>query len=221
MRTNAMSQVLRVAMVLGVGLCSAIPVGAQQTMGCGSLEAGYGPYDYRTNADKHDIVERHHFTADVENLVRGKTGEIGADIAYTLRVFPNHPRALNAMAQLSVREKTVKPKGSEYSVDCWFERGMRFKSDDATVRMVYGLHLYRVGRKADALKRMEEAASLGEDTPNFHYNLGLIYADLGRFDEALSHAHRAYSAGFNLPGLKNRLVRAGKWRDASPPVKQD
>ena len=216
-----MSQVLRVAMVLGVGLCSAIPAGAQQTMGCGSLENGYGPHDYRTNADKHDIVERHHFTADVENLVRGKTGAIGADIAYTLRVFPNHPRALNAMAQLSVREKTTRPAGSEYSVDCWFERGMRFKPDDATVPMVYGLHLYRIGRKADALKRMEEAASLGEDTPNFHYNLGLIYADLGRFDEALSHAHRAYSAGFNLPGLKNRLVRAGKWRDASPPVKQD
>lgn len=186
---------------------------AQGLSVCGSLENGYGPYDYRTNADKHAIVERYHFTPEVESLVSGKTGKIGGDIAYTLRAFPNHPRALNAMALLAERGRTEKPDGSNYTVECWFERAMRFRPDDGAVRVVYGLHLYRTGKRSAALERFLEAAKLGEDSPNFHYNIGLIYADLRRYDEALQHAHRAYGGGFNLPGLKRKLQQAGRWRE--------
>ena len=34
-----------------------------------------------------------------------------------------------------------------------------------------------------------------------------------QYDKALASAHRAYGAGFPLPGLKNKLKRAGKWRE--------
>ena len=44
-------------------------------------------------------------------------------------------------------------------------------------------------------------------------DLGLAYADLKQYDKALESAHRAYGAGFPLPGLKNKLKRAGKWRE--------
>ncbi|HRD33973.1 MAG TPA: tetratricopeptide repeat protein [Rhodocyclaceae bacterium] len=194
------------------------PTALAQSLGpavCGPLENTFGPYDYRTNKDKLPIVERFHFTPDVENLRKGaSTNRIGGDISYTLRAFPNHTRALLAMSRLAQREKTNSPKGSTYSVDCWFERALRFRPDDAEVRMTNGIYLAQTGRKAEAAKMLEGAAKLGESGANFHYNMGLVYADLGRYDEALAHAHKAYALGFALPGLKNKLQRAGKWRDA-------
>src|SRR4051812_2402613 len=60
----------------------------------------FGPFDYRTAsvADK-TIVERTHFTSETEQLKAGSgTGVPAQDIGYTLRVFPNHPRALLAMS---------------------------------------------------------------------------------------------------------------------------
>jgi tetratricopeptide (TPR) repeat protein len=44
-----------------------------------------------------------------------------------------------------------------------------------------------------------------------HYNLGLIYLELGDADRALEQAHAAYGLGYPLPGLRNRLQRMGKW----------
>jgi hypothetical protein len=40
--------------------------------------------------------------------------------------------------------------------------------------------------------------------------------DFGEPDRALEHAHRAYALGYPLPGLRNRLKRAGAWREPEP-----
>ena len=54
------------------------------------------------------------------------------------------------------------------------------------------------------------------DSPTLQYNLGLAYLDVKQYDEALSHAHRAYEMGVTLPGLRNRLKAAGQWREPAP-----
>ncbi|MDD3674126.1 tetratricopeptide repeat protein [Thauera propionica] len=196
---------------------SSVPAFAQDMSACGSLQNHFGPYDYRSNADKHAIVERFHFNQDVENLRRGMTARTAAgDISYVLKVFPNHPRALDAMARQSQREKRATPRGSTYSIDCWFERGMRFQPDDPIVKMLYGIHLLRVGKNEQAVKYLELAKNTGEPNGNVLYNLGLAYVKLGRFEQALENAHAAYGLGFPLEGLRNQLIRAGKWREASP-----
>lgn len=182
---------------------------------CGPLENAFGPYDYNVNRDRLSVVERYHFTSDVENLRKGASStNIGGDLAYTLRAFPNHTRALHAMARLAIRDKTNKPAGSAYIVECWFERALRFRPNDAAARMTYGIYLSQVGKRKQAAEMLESAEKLGQSGGNFHYNMGLIYADLGRYDDALRHAHRAYAMGFNLPGLRNKLQRAGRWSDA-------
>lgn len=189
---------------------------------CGDLENAYGPYDYRTEQDKLRIVDRFHFTADVENLRAGNTSHrVGGDISYTLRASPNHYRALHAMARLSIKLKDPRPPGSPYVIDCWFERGMRFRPDDGMVPLTYGIYLAQVGKKDEALKMLEKAEQLGERGANFHYNIGLVYADLGRYEQALKHAHEAYRLGFNLPGLRKKLQQAGKWRDAGAKASVD
>jgi tetratricopeptide (TPR) repeat protein len=183
---------------------------------CGSLQNAYGPFDYRSDKDKLPIVEGAHFTTEVASLVRGNTAERpGGDIDYTLRAFPNHPGALMSMVRLGEKEKTAKPHLSRYTVECWLYRAVRFRNDDATVKMIYASFLAKRGSNAEALKQLNEAVQLGEDSANLHYNIGLIYFNLGKYDEALNHAHIAYQAGFPLPGLRDKLKRAGKWRELS------
>jgi hypothetical protein len=107
---------------------------------CGNLAApGSQIYDYNSPEDKRMLatVEAFHFTSEVENLRSGVTGTIGSDLNYTLLMFPNHHRALTSMGNLALREKTLKPQGAQFSIECFFDRALRFKPNDATVRLVY------------------------------------------------------------------------------------
>lgn len=183
---------------------------------CGSLQNAYGPYDYRSDRDKLGVVESFHFTPEVANLIRGKSGHIGGDLDYTLRAFPNHPRALMAMVQLGEREKKTKVFGAQYSVECYLHRAIRFRADDATAKMIYANYLVKNGRNKDALKQLNDAASLNDSNTSLAYNIALVYLELKEYDQALAYAHKAYQAGFPLPGLRDRLKRVGKWREFVP-----
>ena len=181
---------------------------------------GYGPFDYtqrQTLAENLDLVERAHFTPEVESLLRGKSSYLGNDIDYTLRAWPNHVRALDAMS----RQHTDKPRGARCSPVGYFERALRFKPDDAGVRMVYGMHFYRAKNLDKALEQLKLAEETEPKNMNVLYNLGLVYAELKKWDEARDAAIRAYRLGFPLEGLRNRLVKAGKWDGKVPGVTAD
>jgi hypothetical protein len=199
-------------------------VGYAQTTGaaaCGGLAPegsnaeGYGPYDY-TNPEhrthKLPIVERHHFNTDVESLKKGiTTAPAAPDMAYTLWAFPNHHRALVSLINLAFREKSSHPKHMPWSVDCYFDRAMRFKPNDKRVPMLYGVYLMKINRPKDALKFFSAAQEGLQHDANFHYNFGLLYVQLQQWDKAADEAAAAYGGGFALPGLRNKLVSAGKW----------
>lgn len=181
---------------------------------CGQLANAFGPFDYRTaSKDKIEIVESHHFTPKVEALIAGQEGRLEGDISYTLRAFPNHHRALLAMAKLMLREKKTKLLYSPYSIDCWFKRAMQYQSDDGQVFAVYGYYLSRAGKHKESAQAFRDAIELGVDTGNVHYNLGLVLLDLKDYDGALAHARKAYDLGFQLPGLRNKLREAGRWSE--------
>lgn len=186
---------------------------------CGRLANGYGPYDYRSDKKELPVVEFHHLTAPVLNLVSGQTGVYpGGDLDYTLRAFPNHPAALMAMIRYGEKNRSDRPKGARYSVECYLYRAWRFRDDDPTVRMIYAAYLAKHGRGEEALKHLEDAHTMGEDSANFDYNIGLVYFDLKDYKKSLFHAHQAYMKGFPLPGLRDKLKRVGKWTE---PVKMD
>jgi tetratricopeptide (TPR) repeat protein len=180
---------------------------------CGSIKNAYGPFDYRSGGIGLKEVEGNHLTPEVVNLVRGKTGYIGGDLDYTLRAYPNHHVALMAMVRLGEKEKTSKPIGANYVVECYFKRALIFRSDDGVVRTIYASYLYKAGKKAEALNQLNQAVQLGEDSPNTNYNIGLIYFDLKEYEKALYFAQRAYGSGFPLPGLRDKLKKAGKWKE--------
>ena len=180
------------------------------------MQNAYGPFDYRSDKDKLGVVEAYHFTPEVASLTRGKSGHLGGDIDYTLRAFPNHPRALMAMVQLGEREKVIKVAAAQYTVECYLQRAIRFRDDDGMAKMIYANYLVKKGRGKEALKQLNDAASLNDDNTSLDYNIGLVYVELKDFDKALIYAHKAYLGGFPLPGLRDRLKRAGKWRDPAP-----
>jgi tetratricopeptide (TPR) repeat protein len=194
---------------------------AFESIGCPTLPHGYGPYDYRTITKAQIVlVEGAHFFPNVENLRdgtphpnRGYAIVPGYEIDYTLRVFPNHHRALMALSRLSIRDKTERPKGVRANVECYFKAAMDFREEDANVYLLYGIHLSKKGRISEALEYFDKAKALGDDSANLHYNLGLAYFQLKQFDESLVAAHKAYAAGFPLDGLKNMLKRASKWSE--------
>ena len=81
------------------------------------------------------------------------------------------------------------------------------------VKVVYGNYLIKRGKPQEAVGQLEAALAQAGDNANVHYNLGLAYVDLKRYDKALNSAHAAYRLGFPLPGLKNKLQRVGAWRE--------
>jgi len=183
---------------------------------CGPIQNAYGPYDYRKDRDKLPIVDSNHFTTEVETLIQGKTGPIGGDLDYTLRAFPNHHRALLAMMRLGEREKAMQTKGAQYSVECYFERAIRFVRDDTVVRSLYATFLAKAGRRDDALAQLQQATFYAADNPFAHYNIGLVYLELKQYDKALEQAHRAMELDFPRTALADGLKQAGHWREPTP-----
>jgi Tfp pilus assembly protein PilF len=208
---------MRTAIGVLIWTIALVPASAQQAPVslCNlDLKNHFGPFDYRIATPfQRKIVEDNHFTLQVESLTRGMTGTVGGDIDYTLKVFPNHPRALLAMSKLARREGREKPAGSSYTVECWFERAIAFQPEDAYVRLAYGVELLRNGHARSAIEQLETADKLGGNDANVYYNLGLAYFDLGDYEASMTNARRAYALGFPLPGLRDKLQRVGKWNE--------
>jgi tetratricopeptide (TPR) repeat protein len=185
---------------------------------CGELKTHYGPFDYRKRvelAQQLEMVEHAHFTPDVEKLIQGVSGYLGGDLHYTLETWPNHHRALASLARLALKTKSNKVSGLKFSFECYFNRAIRFRPDDGTVRMLYGSYLYKLGRANDALEQLEEAARLEPENGIINYNLGLVYFNRKDYDKALIFAKKAEALEYPLTALKSKLTQIGKW-DETP-----
>ncbi len=215
----AIKPVLTFLVLSAIGGYGTIAVAQNQdgaSASCGPLfsEGQYGPYDFRTDKDKLPIVLGAHFQPFVEALIRGSTARRpGGDISYTLHAIPNHPNALQSMMMLGEKEKTPKPFGSRYTVECWFDRAIRFRPDDHVVRMIFVTFLTRNNRKAEAMQQLESILRNTADNAITHNNVGLLYFDLGEYQNALAQAHKAMELGLNWPDLRQKLTTAGKWQE--------
>jgi tetratricopeptide (TPR) repeat protein len=189
---------------------------SQSVPGCGNLHNAYGPYDY-TNPDdfanKLPIVESAHFRPETERLEWHtlKHRNPAGDIDYTLRAFPNHHRALQAMAKYALQSNQSPPPHMHYSAECWFERAIAFQPADGVVRMLYGTYLFKKRDLDGALREYQVAEELMGDNPELDYNLGLLHFKREEYDRAYNYARKAYDEGFPLPGLKKMLKSVGHW----------
>lgn len=199
-------------------------------MECGVLKnyQDIGPWDYAdpssnvpTGADPMGHVKRVenvHFTPEMQllDLRRFSIERLTGEIHYTLRALPNHPIALMAISRLErmaggkLPQRGITPFTPKITADCFFDRAIRFRPRDKMVRMVHGMHLHQQGKLKEALAEYELAQSMGEDSPNLNYNLGLLYAELKDWDKAYDYGEKAQRGGFMLPGLRSKLEKAGR-----------
>ena len=213
---GALSLHLAAALILGLWQGS---VHAQAGFNaCGDLSNSFGPYDYRKDrGEPLKLVEGAHFKPQVETLIRGQTSTIiGQDIDYVLRAFPNHHRALMSAMRLAEREKALQPGGMSYTIDCYFDRALRFRPDDLTVRMIFAGYQAKKQRLDEARQQLAYVITQAKDDPFTHYNVGLVYLEMKDLDAALTQAHRAMALGFPRTELRDKLQTAGKW--VEPPA---
>jgi tetratricopeptide (TPR) repeat protein len=209
---------IKTVFVCGVlALLSIAHAWAQDASTCGSLENHYGPIDYRKmTRQQSQLVEGAHFTPGVENLTQTKSSYFADDISYTLRVFPNHHRALITMQRLADREKRDKPNYAQWSMACYYERAIRFQPDDHIARMLFAGYLIKNKRKEEATKQLDVSIELATDSAFAQFNAGLVFLDMDNHERALEQAHKAMSMGFMRPEIKDRLVALGKWVEPTP-----
>jgi tetratricopeptide (TPR) repeat protein len=205
---------LMVCAVVVAALCPALHAQAAPRQ-CGPLTNNYGPFDYRTHREQIErVVEPYHFTPGVEALVRGQsTTKIAGDIGYLMRTSPNHHRGLLTLVRLAEREKSAQPTNLQYSIDCYFERASRFAPDDAIVRIIYAQYLQRRGRTKEAEQQLNTAAGYAGDNGFTHYNIGLAFFEMGRFERALEQAHEETKLGFDRRELADMLKRENRWKE--------
>src|SRR3954467_1988851 len=108
-------------------VCSVHAGGYEDHLPCEPLSPDQQYHDLN---DPHDhvllhTVESNHFLPQVETLQKGQSSSIQADIAFVLRAFPNHYRALNAMARWQLRNK-LPFDDSIWTADCYFLRAIAF-----------------------------------------------------------------------------------------------
>lgn len=192
------------------------PAGAAQV--CGSLENHYGPFDYRKERfGKLPIVERFHFSPGVESLQRSQSSShLGADLNYVLRVSPNHHRALVSTMRYTEKLRNSQPPGLDYSIECFFNRAVRFQPDDTVVRLLYAHFLARNGRMADATGQLRAAEAHADGNALTFYNIGLMYLEFKDYDQALAFEHKARRMGLVKPELQAALKKANRWREPAP-----
>lgn len=185
------------------------------TSACGpvAIPGHYGPYDYVTERGRLAIVEQYHFTAKVEALIAGESGALGGDLSYTLNASPNHLRALVAAMNYASRTKSDRPPNMTMSVECYFDRAVRFRPDDAPVRALFAIYLARQNRMPEAERQLDAAVHFAGSNGLSQHNIGLTYLELGLFDQALRQAHLASKLGFEGTLLSDKLKAANRWKD--------
>lgn len=203
--------------------CCLASVSFSDDFDCGPLENGVGPWDYRDPTldlptgdapkGRRKLVENVHFKRRTEAL-DGNLEVVAGDLAYTLRAFPNHPRAMLSLARLEDKLATL-PKGRakpklSMTLECAIDRALRFVSDDPVIWEVQGIVLHRRKRYEAALEAYGRAEELGRTSAQLDYNVGLLLFDMQRYDESVVRATRAYGRGFPLQGLRNKLSIVGR-----------
>lgn len=157
--------------------------------------------------------ERVHLGKAISDLRSGKPHRLRyaeAEFKYILAIWPNHPASLEGIAEIA--RKT----GRYQLAEEYFQRAIRYFPGQSQTHALYGVYLYRIRQYERAVEQLEIAVSLDPQQSQNHYFLGLAYFAKGDYEESARHARKAYSLGYPLPGLRNKLRRKGFWNEKSP-----
>ena len=179
-----------------------------------ALGHGQDYYEPRITEDQKRTlanVQLYHLGPGLEAMKTGRWYQALQEFEFILRYYPNHPQVLGLVSEICVKAGGNYCKISED----WFEKALARNPDASGTHLLYGFHMHRKRNTKAAVKSYQRALELDPDSVNAHYNLGLAYADLKEYELANKHAQLSYQLGANLPGLRVRLEKLGKWNPAA------
>ena len=172
----------------------------------------YRANETRSDAEALRTAERYHMEPGIARMNNRDYVAAYGDFVFILQFFPNHPRALAMISELC----DLKWKSPRCEVDEWFQMAIDRNPKAAQTYLVLGLHLHRLNRLPQAVEAYEKALSLDPSSANAHYNLALAYFDLKKFELSNRQAQLSYALGVRLPGLRDKLTKAGQWKPLDP-----
>lgn len=170
--------------------------------------ANYGePFDFYVPAPSNllENVEKYHLSQGIDKVKQGKYEFAWSEFAFMLHYFPNHPRALELIGDLSLQMETPE-RALRY-----FETAIRLFPEQAETHALFGVFLHKLGRYDEAVESYQRALAHNDKVVDYHYNLGLAYFALKDYKNALEQATIAYNKGYPLPGLKDKLKAVESW----------
>lgn len=174
----------------------------------------YHPGTEQVDRQLFENVHIFHLKPGIEEMGHRRYEAALEHFEFILRVYPNQPEVLNLISELC----TVRWKSPKCDADQWFELGLARNPNIATSYVVYGIHLQRQRRRPEAIQALDRALEVDPASMNAHYNLGLAYFDEKNYKLANQHAQAAYALGAPLPGLRQKLTKAGKWTPIDDPL---
>ena len=173
-------------------------------------------FDYVTEKNQLDIVERFHFKESTQQLL-DHDSRLAEDLDYTLRSIPNHHRALwvNVLFYLKLTDRLgseelqqrAQRQSGQPPPECYFHRGKAFNPGDPMVSAIFGVYLHKRGMLSEALQEYRLAEQRMPRNGELIYNMGLLFVDMGDLAAAQDYADRARTLGYSLRGLQRRIDR--------------
>jgi tetratricopeptide (TPR) repeat protein len=191
---------------------SALCIGAVLAISAGTATAAVdvnraNDYYAAKGSNAVTVVELYHLGPCEKRLGARDYPRALAECGFILKIFPNHPTALLLTAQACEQWKSPR-----CMLDDVFERAVSINPRAPETFVVQGIHLHRTNQYAKAIQSFKYALELDPNQMNAHYNIALTYLATKQFDLANAHAQRAYALGAILPGLRDRLTKAGYWK---------
>jgi tetratricopeptide (TPR) repeat protein len=197
----------------------------------------FGPFDYydtrSTPTKAYALVESAHLGPKTQLMLRqgDKCGYWG-DLDYTLRAFPNHPRALKMMAEflktnvscniggpppattsaLDLAAQIESGRWEGRTMEYYFETAIKYRPQYTETRVLFARALRDVGKRDQAVEVLQEALKQDAGSSAAHYEIGTLLLAKGDKQAALRHARKAYQLGSPPAALRDQLVAAGIWK---------
>ena len=136
-------------------------------------------------------VEIHHNKLAYEHIRNGRYDYALNELKYTLRMFPNHPRALQL---LTVVASVTKSKTLAVS---YFEQAVTLYPQYALTQAQYGHYLATTGDLENGIQKLRHAVEMDSKLTAGYVWLARAYEEKGDFESAREAGARAKELGYS------------------------